>query len=240
MKSRKIVFFDLETTGVSTVKDRIVSIAASWEDEGGLCERHIYINPTIPIPKEASDVHGITDEAVADSPKFSEVAAGVAEWFKDADIAGYNVARFDIPLLMEEMLRCGIDMTDLNRKVYDAMKVYHKVRPRNLAAALKDFCGEDIEGAHDALNDVRATIKVAKAMMSQTEYTDIEKANELLDGDMADYTGHLVWKNGVLTYNFGKNQGRPVSSDVGYAQWMLGNDFSLFTKKLLRTEINKG
>jgi DNA polymerase-3 subunit epsilon len=237
---RKVVFFDVETTGVNVVSDRIVSIALIiWNEDGTRDEHDFLVNPTIPIPREASDVHGILDEQVADCQKFIEVAPKIFDLFKGADIAGYNSNHFDVPILAEEFERCGISFMSEKRRFFDAYKVFAKMEKRDLTAAYKRYCGKEMVGAHDAGNDIRATAEILDAQIKEyPELADADALHEFCEyGDRADFTGNLIYTDGVLTYNFGKNKGRPVSSDKGYANWMLDNDFSLVTKALLRKEL---
>jgi GTP cyclohydrolase II len=168
---KDIVFFDIESTGLSTSQDRIVQLAIIkyFADGRAPLERCRLVNPTIPISKEASEVHGITDEMVKDEPNFKQIAKGLSDLIGDADLCGFNSNRFDVPMLMEEFARAEVpfDMTD--RKTVDVWKIYQKMEPRNLTAALKYYCNEEMEGAHDALNDVRATIKVFEGQLDMYE-----------------------------------------------------------------------
>lgn len=236
----EIVIFDVETTGTSVVKDRIVSIAIKTIRGERSSEYHTLVNPGIPIPKDATEVHGITDEDVKDAPTFADIADEVLNMFSGLEaVAGFNSNNFDIPLLAEEFSRCGKNFMAEKRRYIDAYKIFAKTQKRDLTAALRFYCDTDLEGAHDALIDVRATEKVLNAQFAlHPELLDIETCHEFCEwGDRADTTGHLIWVNGTLTYNFGKHKGKSVLSERGYARWMIENDFSLTTKALLRQTI---
>jgi DNA polymerase III subunit epsilon len=238
---RPLIVFDLETTGVDPVKDKIVSFAAVWRDEGGdEVSVHYLVNPGRPIPKGASDVHGITDEMVADRPTFDKIAKDVADIFKGADVGGFNSNRFDVPMLAEELARCGIDFHDPARRFYDAFVVFRKTHPRDLAAAHMRYCGTTFEGAHDALCDAEATLHIIEAQMNEHEDVvgDIEDAHVFCEfGERLDFAGNIVMKDGVPCYGFGKHKDKPVMLNYetqSYADWMLKSDFSEVTKNVLR------
>jgi DNA polymerase III subunit epsilon len=240
MKDRPLIVFDLETTGTDPAKDKVVSFAAVWRDEDGdEISVHYLINPGRPIPKGASDVHGITDEMVADRPTFDHFAKDIAEIFDGADVGGYNSNRFDVPMLAEELARCGIDFHDPERRFYDAFVVFRKKHPRDLAAAHMTYCGTQLEGAHDALCDAEATLHIIEAQrLMHDEVHDIEDAHEFCEfGERLDFAGNLVMKDGKPCFGFGKHKDRPILLDHetrGYADWMLRSDFSEVTKNALR------
>ena len=151
--SKGAVFFDLETTGLDVSKERIVQIAVvKINIDGSKEEKNVIVNPTIPIPKEASDVHGITDEMVKDAPEFKQVAKSFYEYIEGCDLFGYNITGFDIPLLVEELIRAGIDYNFDNIKIVDVMSIYKKLHPRTLSACYNYYTGNILEGSHDALN----------------------------------------------------------------------------------------
>lgn len=238
---KPIVFFDLETTGTSVVNDKIVSIALILITPNG-SETHtsFLVNPGIPIPKEASDVHGITDDMVNEKPMFADIANGIFDIFKGADVGGFNSNSFDVPLLAEEFARCGLDFMSEKRRFFDAFMIFRKKERRDLTAAYQRYCGKELEGAHDAMVDIKATLEVFRAQMKEyPELKDLDTLHEFCEfGDRADFTGHLVYDNGVLTYNFGKHKGKPVKQESSYAVWMLNQDFSSVTKNLLKKELN--
>lgn len=221
---RDIVFFDLETTGVS-IQDRIVELyAVRMKPDGSKQAIHHYINPGMSIPAEATEVHGITNEMVADKPNFADLCLELSIFFKDADLAGFNVRRYDVPLLMEEFHRCGrYPILLRNCKVLDPFVIFLKKEPRNLAAALKYYCQESHEGAHSAKADVEATIKVFERQLEM--YDDIGQTVTDVEAYVADgYVGldnkFRINKDGVVIFNFGKNIGKPIASDPEYLRWV--------------------
>ncbi len=238
-----LVFFDLETTGVNTVLDRIVELSYLKISPNGKEESKTWrINPQMHIPEEASAVHGITDEDVKDAPTFREIAQELANDIKGCDLAGFNSNRFDIPLLAEEFLRNDIDIDLSTRKMIDVQVIYHKLEQRTLSAAYKFYCGKDLVGAHGALADTRATYEVLKAQL--------DRYPEELQNDMqflaeystqnrnVDFAGKIIYnRDGVEVFNFGKYKDQPVEEvlrrDIGYYGWMMNGDFSLNTKRVL-------
>ena len=239
MRKKPLVVFDVETTGVKPATDRIISLSAVWRDGDDVYVANFLVNPGCKIPKEASDVHGITDEMVKDAPLFADVAKDIWEVFKGADVGGYNSNRFDIPILAEELARCGIDFDEPGRKCYDAFVVFRKMHPRDLAAAYREYCGKILEGAHDASVDATATFEIIEAqMLMHDEVADINDAHEFCEfGDRVDYAGHVIMKDGVPCFAFGKHINRPVLYDDetrGYAAWMISKDFPETTKTALK------
>lgn len=240
--NRPICFFDLETTGVNVVKDRIVEIAVLKVYPNGKQESRVWlVNPTIPIPKEASDVHGITDEKVANEPTFSELAKTIYNMMKDSDIAGFNSDRFDIPLLAEEMLRAGVDFDMGSRFSVDVQTIFHKMEPRNLSAAYKFYCQKSLDDAHSALADTQATYEIFKSQIEKYDQLP-ENVKELSQftqrKNAVDFAGYIAWDdNEDEIFTFGKYKGRKVkevlAQDPGYFGWVLNSDFPLYTKKVL-------
>ena len=240
-----LVFFDLETTGINISKDRIVEISMLKVFPNGKEESKTRrINPGMPIPLEATDIHGITDEDVKDCPKFKEIAKSLAAQIEGCDLAGFNSNRFDIPLLAEEFLRADVDI-DLNkRKFVDVQTIYHKMEQRTLAAAYKFYCEKDLENAHNAEIDVRATYEVLQAQLER--YPDLKNDINYLSEfssfkEYVDFAGRMIYNDkGEEVFNFGKYKGRLVTEvlnvDPGYYSWILNGDFALNTKKML-TEI---
>ena len=244
-----LVFFDLETTGVNINNDRIVEISIiRIEPNGEEFERTRRVNPEMPIPAEATAVHHITDADVADCPTFKMIAKDLAKKFEGCDIAGFNSNRFDVPLLAEEFLRAGVDIDMSRRKFIDVQVIYHKLEQRTLSAAYKFYCDKNLEDAHTAEADTRATYEVLKAQL--------DRYPEALQNDMAflseyssftrnvDFAGRMVYdEQGVPTFNFGKYKGKSVEEvlrrDPGYYSWMLQGDFTLNTKQML-TRIKLG
>lgn len=240
--NKPICFFDLETTGINISKDRIVEISILKVYPDG--KEDIYtkkINPTIPIPPETTAVHGISDADVADAPTFNDVAKEVYNIIKDSDLGGFNSNRFDIPLLAEEMLRAQIDFDMKNRVAVDVQTIFHKMEKRTLGAAYKFYCDKDLEDAHSAEADTKATYEVLKAQLSR--YNDLENDTKFLaefsaHKKFADFAGFINYnKEGEECFSFGKHKGKRVvdvlDKEPGYFGWVLNADFPLYTKKVL-------
>jgi DNA polymerase-3 subunit epsilon len=237
-----LVFFDLETTGINIVTDRIVEISyLKISPSGEESSKTILVNPGIPIPKEASDIHGILDEDVKDAPKFNELAQTLANDFEGCDFAGYNLNKFDIPLLAEEFLRSGIDFDLKKRKFVDVQVIFHKMEQRTLIAAYKFYCDKDLKEAHTAEADTRATFEILQSQLDQ--YSNLENdINWLADFSAqtrnVDFAGRIIYnEKGVEVFNFGKYKGVPVEqvlkTDTGYFGWIMNGDFPLYTKNVL-------
>lgn len=251
---KPIAFFDLETTGVNPSSDRIVEISILKVEVDGT--EIIYtkkVNPTIPIPLETSMVHGIYDKDVKDAPTFKELAQEIQAFMENCDLAGYNLKKFDVPLLIEEFLRVDIDFDLSGRNIVDAQVIFHKMEARTLSAAYKFYCGKDLENAHSAEADNLATYEVLKAQLAkyQSEERTDEKGNkfipiindmkalaELSPNKNVDPHGRFVWKNGVEVFGFGKHKDKSVveilKSEKGYYDWMMKSDFALSTKNELK------
>ena len=244
-----LVFFDLETTGVNINNDRIVEICyLKVYPNGNEESKTMRINPEMHIPEQSSAVHGIYDEDVADCPTFKEVAKLIARDIEGCDLAGFNSNRFDVPLLAEEFLRAGVDIDMSRRKLIDVQVIYHKLEQRTLSAAYKFYCDKNLEDAHTAEADTRATYEVLKAQL--------DRYPEALQNDMAflseyssftrnvDFAGRMVYnEQNIPIFNFGKYKGKTVEEvlrrDPGYYNWMLQGDFTLNTKQML-TRIKLG
>lgn len=260
---RPLVFFDIESTGLHIIRDRIIQIALikftpGKEEPDELVK---LINPEIPIPDEAVSVHGFTNEDLRDKPTFRDVAGELYDFIGDADLAGYNSNRFDIPFLMEEFARAGFDFDIASRRLIDVQRIFYKMEPRTLRAAMRFYCHKELEDAHDALADVRATIEVLNGQLDKYEghtwidqdgqshpnpvVRDVEALHQFTsDLRMADATQRLKYdKDGNLVFNFGVNTGKPVGEtlyhDPKYLQWMLKKDFSAQVKKLILAETEK-
>ena len=240
--SKPICFFDLETTGIDITKDRIVEISILQVYPNGNKESKTWlVNPTIPIPKAASDVHGITDERVAGEPTFKELAKQIHNMIKDSDLAGYNSDRFDIPLLAEEMLRAEVDFDLGNRVSVDVQTIFHKMEQRTLSAAYKFYCGKDLIDAHTASADTNATYEILKAQLDRYDNLEnnIKKLSEFTyRKQIADFAGFIGYNDkGEEIFTFGKHKGKRVEDifdeEPGYFGWLLGADFPLYTKKIL-------
>jgi len=240
--SRPICFFDLETTGINVAKDRIVeiSILKIYPDgrEVELTER---INPTVPIPAETTAVHGISDADVVDKPTFAQRAKDIHEMIKDSDLAGFNSNRFDIPLLVEELLRAGIDFDMKNRNAVDVQTIFHKMEQRTLVAAYKFYCDKDLTNAHSAAADTRATYEVLKSQLDR--YEDLQNNMKFLADfstrkKSVDFAGFIGYdEDEVEIFTFGKHKGKKVEDvlekEPGYFGWIQNADFPLYTKKVL-------
>ena len=237
-----IVFFDIETTGTNISRDRIVEISIlKVMPNGDEMSKTRRINPEMPIPAEASSIHGITDEDVKECPRFKDIAKSLSQLIEGCDLAGFNSNRFDIPILVEEFLRAGIDIDLKKRKFVDVQTIFHKKEPRTLSAAYKFYCNEDLTNAHSADADTRATYEVLKAQLDH--YDDLVNDMDVLAKESSftnnvDFAGRMVYdENGREVFNFGKYKGMPVDAvldrDPGYYGWMMNGDFTLNTKQVL-------
>lgn len=252
--TKPIAFFDLETTGVSTTQDRIVEMSIIRIDVNG--EESIKttkVNPTIPIPEEVSLIHGIYDKDVKDAPTFKQIAKSVDDFLVGCDLGGYNLTKFDVPVIMEEFLRAGVDFNLDNRRIVDAQRIFYMMQPRTLTAAYKFFCGKELDGAHSAEADTRATYEVLKAQIEM--YKDVQIKNK--DGELitpikndmnvlheisvahsADLAGRLAYNdNKEIVFNFGKHRKKTVAQvlieEPSYYTWMMNGDFPIQTKNIL-------
>ena len=239
--SRPLAFFDLETTGVNAKTARIieVSVAKHWPD--GMVESKTQrFNPGIPIPAEATAVHGITDSDVAHEPAFQRVAAGISAYMADCDLAGYNLIRYDLPVLEAEFRRADVPFTLEGRHVLDVMRIFFQKEPRDLAGACRFYLGRDLDGAHSAQADVTATADVLGAMM--VRYGDLpsslpELCEHLNDKEKLDLAGNLIVVNGKPHLNFGKHSGKSLewvaSNEPSYLNFILNGDFLSDTKAIV-------
>ncbi len=251
---KPLVFFDLETTGINIVTDRIIEIALLKIHPDGREEEKLQrINPGMPIPPEASIIHGIYDEDVKDAPAFKDVAKTFAKFIEGCDIAGFNSIKFDIPLLTEEFLRADIDIDLKKHKFIDVQVIFHRMEKRTLAAAYKFYLLKDLENAHSAMADTKATYEVLKAQIARYEgvmFDDCGKKTTPITNNVdslasfssfdknADFAGRIVYDDsGTEIFNFGKYKGKAVEKvlkeDPGYFGWMLQGEFPLYTKKVL-------
>ena len=237
-----IVFFDLETTGINVSAVRIVELSYLKVFPNGNEEsKTMRINPERPIPPESTAVHGITDADVENCPTFKEVARTLAKEIEGCDIAGCNSNRFDVPLLVEEFLRAGVNIDLSRRKFIDVQTIFHKKEQRTLSAAYKFYCDAELEGAHSADADTRATYEVLKAQLDrypELRY-DVSFLSEYSSHNRnVDFAGRIVYnEKGEEVFNFGKYKGRIVSevfkTDIGYYGWMMQGDFTLNTKNVI-------
>jgi DNA polymerase-3 subunit epsilon len=245
--TRPLAFIDLETTGVNIGTDRIVEIAiVKIMPDGSRQVKRKLINPLIPIPAGSSDIHGITDDMVKDAPSFKQVANEIKQFLDNCDLGGYNSNRFDIPMLVEEFLRVGLDFSVENRKMVDVQKVFHMMEQRTLSAAYKFYCNKVLEAAHSAEADAQATWEVLDAQVQR--YATIGNTVESIvkftgEDDIVDFARRFIKVNGVEVFNFGKYKGRSVAEilkmEPQYYDWMMKGDFSLHTKQKLTEILNR-
>lgn len=257
---RDLVFLDIESTGLHVIHDRIIQLALIKysKDQDEPIEYEVTVNPGREISEESISIHGITPEMVADKPFFKDVAQEVFDFIGDADFAGYNSNRFDVPMLMEELDRAGIPLDMSVRRTIDVMRIFTKMEPRNLGAALKFYADEELENAHDALEDVRATVKVLHGQLGRYADTPFDDGDgnitKPVKNDMqalhdfttdlrfADVTQKLKYDlDGQVVFNFGKYNGQPVGKflykDRQYLGWMLNKDFSYQVKDIIQKEV---
>lgn len=252
-----LCIFDIETTGTSITKDRILEIAILKLLPNGEVQRKILVlNPTIPIPPESTFFHGITEEDVKDKPTFKEVARDLARFLEGADLAGFSVLKLDIPILVEEFLRCGIDFDYGRKKIIDAQKIFHLMEKRTLKAAYKFYLNKDLNDSHSAEADAEATMDVLVAQVEKYDGQDVTDSSDRKVGeirndmeslskitalDLVDLAGRMMRNDkGEEIFNFGKHKGKPVlkvfKEEPAYYDWMMNGDFPMDTKRKL-TEI---
>ncbi len=238
-----LIFFDLETTGVNAAKDKIVEISYIKVYPNGKEESNtIRINPGRHIPEEATAVHHITDDDVKNCPSFKDVAKELSRVFEGCDIAGFNSNRFDLPLLVEEFLTAGVNIDMTKRKFIDVQTIFHKMEQRTLVAAYKFYCGKNLEDAHSADADTRATYEVLKAQLDRypSLQNDVNFLSEFsTQNKNVDFAGRIIYNDkNVEVFNFGKHKGCPVEEvfrtiDRGYYDWMMQGDFPQNTKNVI-------
>ena len=246
-RHRPIVFVDLETTGINLASDRIVEIAMlKVLPDGSQQRKRRLVNPQMPIPAEASAVHGITDEMVRDAPVFRDIAADVRQTLDNCDLGGYNSNRFDWPMLMEEFLRSGVDFDITGRRMLDVQRIFHVMEPRTLTAAMRFYCNEEMKDAHSAEADVHATWRVFDAQLERYPQlgNTVDSVMQLLGEEVVvDFARRFVMENGTEVFNFGKHKGRPVAdvlrSEPQYYDWMMKGDFPMHTKQKLTEIFNR-
>lgn len=239
---KPLVIFDIEATGLSVRADRIIEMAALRIDvDGTQSEKCWLLNPTIPIPVETTAIHGITDEIVKDCPTFAEKALEILMFFGDADLGGFAAGHFDIPILVEEFARVGMNFDADSRRLLDAQKIFHSREPRDLTAAVKFYCGHGHEGAHGAEADTKATLEV---LLGQFEkYGDLPHSMEELDRMFnpidpfnVDRRGLLRWVNGKIVVNFGKKKGMALEelavNEKNFLKWIIKGDFPQDTRRI--------
>ena len=233
--NRPLVVFDIESTGVSPRRDRIIELAAvKVMPDGSEVPKCWLLNPTVHIPEETTAIHGIADDDVKDCPTFRDRAKEIFDYFDGCDLSGFNADRFDIPCLEEEFARCGMNFASGRRKRIDVQRIYHRKEPRDLTAAVRFYCERSHDGAHGAEADTAATLEVLKAQLSR--YDDLPKSVDDLDEYLvprdplnADRGGLFRWKDGEWTINFGKKRGeslkRIMLNEPNFLKWMIKGDF---------------
>ena len=253
--TRPIAFFDLETTGIKVSTDRIVEICIiRVNPDQSTKTKTLRINPEMPIPFEVTAIHGITDEDVKDAPKFKEVAHELAQFLDNCDLAGFNSNHFDIPLLVEEFLRTGVDFELKGRRFIDVQNIFHKMEPRNLRAAYKFYCNKELMNAHSAEADTMATYEILLAQLdryldvsitdkkgeqSVPVVNDIRALSEFSHATRnVDLIGHIVLnEKNIEVFNFGKHKGKAVGQvfrdEPSYYDWIMKSEFPLSTKKVV-------
>lgn len=247
---RSLAIFDLEATGLSVTKDRIVEIAiVKIAPDGSRSEFHKRLNPECPIPQEVSEIHGIYDEDIKDAPTFKDIVPELEQFIENADFAGFNSNKFDLPMLAEELIRAGSDIDLSERNHIDVQNIFHKMEQRTLIAAYSFYCNKDLKDAHTALADADATWEVLDAQIAK--YDEVKADVPFLStfssyGNVSrlDFAGRLALnKDGVEVYNFGKHKGKSIKEvselEPGYYGWMMDADFPRYTKQCLKKAMDK-
>ena len=244
---RPLAFIDLETTGINIGTDRIIEIAiVKLLPDGSRQIKRKLINPLMPIPPAATEIHGITDEMLRDAPPFKQVANEIKQFLENCDLGGYNSNRFDIPILFEEFLRAGLNFSVEGRRMVDVQKIFHLMEQRTLSAAYKFYCQKNLEGAHSAEIDAIATSEILEAQLER--YPAIGNTLESIvrftgEDDMVDFARRFIKVNGVEIFNFGKHKGKTVAevlkAEPQYYDWMMKGDFAMHTKQKLTEILNR-
>jgi len=256
---KDLCFFDIESTGLNVLRDRILQLAIIkfQKNSNQLEELSMLINPGVPISEEAFQVHGISAKDLSNKPVFAQVADKIFKFIGDADLAGYNSNRFDIPMLVEEFARVGIDFDMAKRRTIDVQRIFYKMEPRTLKAAVRFYCQKDLINAHDALSDVRATISVFEGQLEKYVGKEVENEDGLLGPSpitpdiqqLHDFTNDLrfldatqklrVEKDGTVVFNFGKYEGKPAGEvlykDKNYYNWIITKEFSTQVKQAVKS-----
>jgi len=244
---RPIAFIDLETTGVNISTNKIIEIAiVKIMPDGGKLSKRKLINPQMPIPASSTAVHGITDEMVKNAPTFKQVANEIRQFIDNCDLGGYNSNRFDIPMLIEEFMRSGLDFSTDGRKMLDVQKIFHLMEQRTLSAAYKFYCDKCLDEAHSAEADAHATWEILLAQVER--YPNIGSTIENIvkftgEDDIVDFARRMIRVDGVEIFNFGKHKGKPVTEvlkvEPQYYDWMMKGDFAMNTKQKLTEILNR-
>ena len=239
---KPLAFLDVETTGLDLVNDRIISIAIiKLLPIGGSITRSYFIHPERKIPRRATLINGITNKKVAKSPKFHEIALGLSQFLSGCDLAGFNSTNFDIPILSEHFSRCNIDFPEFNAQFIDICNIYRKKERRTLTTGYRFYCDKELNDAHDALADTRASYEIFLAQLEKYP-VDLKNIDSVIDfskkDDRVDLSGKIVRdKRGEYVYNFGKLKGTRISKDTSFAQWMLGQTFFTKNTKMVVSKI---
>ena len=245
---RPLAVFDIETTGLNARTDRIIELSViRLEPNGARLSQTWLLNPECPIPLETIAIHGIDDEMVKDCPTFADVVDEIFDFFEDCDLAGFGMSRLDIPILEEEFLRCGYKFNPNERRQFDAQRIFHKKEPRDLSAAMRFYCNEELVDAHGAEADTEATLRVLEGEFAKYDDlpTDPDELDKLLndrDPFLLDRDGRLRWLDGEITINFGKKKGTRlrdiILDEPSFIKWMLRGDFAHDTKDIIKNAMN--
>lgn len=240
---RPFVVIDLETTGVNPKTDRIVELSTvRYRPDGGLLTKRRLVNPTVKIPQGASDVHGITDDRVADAVTFAQLAKGLEQHLKDCDLGGYNLVSYDVPLLSAEFKRVGVTWPQFGIRIVDALAIFRHKEPQrhDLGTAVKHYLKRHHDGAHGAQADAEATMEVLMAQAALYGATSIDEMLALMKDPLwVDSSGKFKWIDGEPCVNFGKHSGTPLKRvDRGYLRWLTAQDFPTDTKHIAQQAIN--
>jgi len=247
---RPLAIFDIEATGINPRTDRIIelSVIKLVPPKGEREVRSFLVNPGIPIPPESTAIHGIKPDDVQGKPTFKDLAADIYRLLEGCDLAGYNVIRFDLPMLIEEFLRASINFDVSARRVVDAQRIFHKKEPRDLKAALAFYCDELFLDGHRAEADALATLRVLEGQLERYKdlpatMDELARYCDLRDPSWVDRDGKLRWVDGEIAINFGRKKGEKLSvlarADPGFLKWMLKGDFASDTKAIV-TRILEG
>lgn len=242
MEINKIAFLDLETTGIDTNNDRVVQVAVflcdlSFNRIGETIQS--LINPEIPIPAKATEVHGITDIMVASQPKFSDIGPGLYNMIKDCHIAGYNV-KFDILMLMNEFSRCGITFDVSDKMVIDPYVTLIKKEPRDQSSVYRYYTGKELVGAHDAAADIEASHEIIMAQIAKYGFKNVEEIYQVSEPEnQCDLSGKIKMVDGIPVFNFGNHYEKPISENISFLKWMLEKDFPIDTKRWIEKYLNQ-
>tara|TARA_B100000686_G_scaffold5421_1_gene5423 strand:- start:10182 stop:10979 length:798 start_codon:yes stop_codon:yes gene_type:complete len=250
--SKPIVVFDIETTGLDIINDRIVDISLiKVNSDNSTIEKTYRVNPGIPISKESSLIHGIYDKDVSSCKEFKYYAKEIYQFIKGCDLGGFNILKFDLPILIEELMRCKINLSINNTKIIDALRIYHLMEKRNLSSAYKFYCNKNLDNAHNSYADTIATLEVIKKQIEKYENQEVidnkgnvlgtisqnlDSIGSIIKTNIVDISGRII-KNSENkeVFNFGKYKNQIVSkifkSNPEYYHWIMKSNFPLHTKK---------